>query len=149
MHKNNSRGRQKRIENRLDETVRIASIVQKGMATGRSSYVEMRALERIVRHNINASLQIIRSTPIAKDEAMVELLSKVSSVRGGYADTLTPNGVLRKDELDQLLSIDSEISMCLGMLESPTTIAKAVGDVAVTLKELLEERKRLVGSLRA
>lgn len=128
--------------------MRIASIVQKGMATGRSSYVEMRALERIVRHNINASLQMIRSTPIAKDEAMVELLSKVSSVRGGYADTLTPNGVLRKDELDQLLSIDSEISMCLGMLESPTTIAKAT-DVAVTLKELLEERKRLVGSLRA
>jgi hypothetical protein len=118
------------------------------MATGRSSYVEMRALERIVRHNINASLQVIRSTPIAKDRDMVELLSRVMSVRGGYADTLTPNGVLRKDELDQLLSIDSEISMCLGMLESPTTIAKAM-DVAVTLKELLEERKKLVGSLRA
>lgn len=136
------------MENRLDETVRIASIVQKGMATGRSSYVEMRALERIVRHNINASVQIIRSTPIVKDEDMAELLSKVMSVRGGYADTLTPNGVLRKDELEQLLSIDSEISMCLGMLESPGTRAKAL-DVAVTLRELLEERKRLVGSLRA
>ena len=148
MHKNNSRGRHKRLENRLDETVRIASIVQKGMTTGRSSYVEMRALERIVRHNINASVQIIRSTPIAKDGEMAELLSKVVSVRGGYADTLTPNGVLRKDELEQLISIDSEISMCLGMLEAPGTRAKAL-DVAVTLKELLEERKRLVGSLRA
>jgi hypothetical protein len=148
MHKNNSRGRHKRIENRLDETVRIASIVQKGMATGRSSYVEMRALERIVKHNINTSVQIIRSSPFAKDEDMVALLSKIMTIHGGYADTLTPNGVLRKIELDQLLSIDSEISMCLGMLESPGTRAKAL-DVAVTLKELVEERKKLVGSLRA
>ena len=148
MHKNNSRGRHKRIENRLDETVRIASIVQKGMATGRSSYVEMRALERIVKHNINTSVQIIRSGPFAKDEDLVALLSKIMTIHGGYADTLTPNGVLKKIELDQLLSIDSEISMCLGMLESPGTRTKAL-DVAVTLKELVEERKKLVGSLRA
>lgn len=122
--------------------------MQKGMATGRSSYVEMRALERIVKHNINTSVQIIRSSPFAKDEDIVALLSKIMTIHGGYADTLTPNGVLRKNELDQLLSIDSEISMCLGMLESPETRAKAV-DVAATLKELVEERKKLVGSLRA
>ena len=108
----------------------------------------MRALERIVKHNINTSVRIIRSTSLAKDEDMVELLSGVMSVRGGYADTLTPNGVLRRNELDQLLSIDSEISMCLGMLETPGTREKAK-DVVATLKELIEERKRLVGSLRA
>jgi len=148
MHKNNSRGRHKKIENRLDETVRIASIVQRGMATGRSSYVEMRALERIVKHNINMSVQIIRSSPLAKEAEIADLLSKILTVHGGYADTLTPNGVLKKNELDQLLSIDSEISMCLGMLESGNSRAKA-GEVASTLKELMEERKKLVGSLRA
>jgi hypothetical protein len=148
MHKNNSRGRHKRIENRLDETVRIASIVQRGMATGRSSYVEMRALERIVKHNINTSVQIIRSNPLSKDDSIAELLARIMTIHGGYADTLTPNGVLRKDDLDQLLSIDSEISMCLGMLESGNSRAKA-GDVAATLKELMEERKKLVGSLKA
>ena len=148
MHKNNSRGRHKRIENRLDETVRIASIVQRGMVTGRSSYVEMRALERIVKHNINTSVQIIRSNPLSKDDGIAELLARIMTIHGGYADTLTPNGVLRKDELEQLLSIDSEISMCLGMLESASSRTKA-GDVATTLKELIEERKKLVGSLRA
>jgi hypothetical protein len=148
MHKNNSRGRHKRIENRLDETVRIASIVQRGMVTGRSSYVEMRALERIVKHNINTSVQIIRSNPLSKDGVIAELLAKIATIHGGYADTLTPNGVLRKDELEQLLSIDSEISTCLGMLESGSSRIKA-GDVAATLKELMEERKKLVGSLRA
>jgi hypothetical protein len=38
--------------------------------------------------------------------------------------------------------------MCLGMLESGNSRAKAA-DVAATLKELIEERKKLVGSLRA
>jgi hypothetical protein len=108
----------------------------------------MRALERIVKHNINTSVQIIRSNPLSKDDSIAELLARIMTIHGGYADTLTPNGVLRKDDLDQLLSIDSEISMCLGMLESGNSRAKA-GDVAATLKELMEERKKLVGSLKA
>ena len=148
MHKNNSRGKHKRVENRLDETVRIASIVQRGLATGRSSYVEMRALERIVKHNISRSVQAIRANPLARDADMVELLSKIMSVHGGYADTLTPNGVLKREELEQLISLDSEISMCLGMLETENSRPRA-SDVASTLRELVEERKRLVGSLRA
>ncbi len=149
MHKNNSRGRHKRVENRLDETVRIASIVQKGMATGRSSYVEMRALERIVKHNINTSVQIIKAGPAAKDADVADLLSRFASIHGGYSDTLTPNGVLKKIELERLLAIDSEISICLGMLESRGVSRAKIGDVVDTLRELIEERKKLVGTLRA
>ena len=149
MHRNNFRGRHRRTENRLDETVRVASIVQKGMATGRSSYVEMRALDRIVRHNINTSVQVIRAGPLAKDADISELLSRILSIHGGYADTLTPNGVLRKNELDRLLTIDSEIATCLGMLESLGNARSKAREVAETLRELTEERKRLVGSLRA
>ena len=132
----------------MDETVRIASIVQRGITSGRSSYVEMRALERLVKHNVNTSIQIIRSNPLAKDGDIAELLSKILTIHGGYAETLTPNGVLRKNELEQLLSIDSEISTCLGMLESGNSHARAA-DVVRTLRELIEERRELVGSLRA
>jgi hypothetical protein len=149
MHKNNSRGRHKRIENRLDETVRVASIVQKGMASGRSSYVEMRALERVVKHNINASVQIIRSGSAANDPIIEDLLLLLTSVHGGYSDTLTPNGVLKMSELEKLLTIDSEISICLGMLESHGISRIRIKEVASTLKELIQERKELVGTLRA
>jgi hypothetical protein len=149
MHKNNSRGRHKRIENRLDETVRVASIVQKGMASGRSSYVEMRALERVVKHNINASVQIIRSGSAANDPVIEDLLLLLTSVHGGYSDTLTPNGVLKMSELEKLLTIDSEISICLGMLESHGISRIRIKEVASTLKELIQERKELVGTLRA
>ncbi len=149
MHKNNFKGRHRRVESRLDETIRIASIVQKGMSSGRSSYVEMRTLERIVQHNIKSKIQLIKSgSPVEGDVA--ELLSRITtSVHGGYVDTITPNGVLRKNELDRLLSIDSEISMCLGMVESLGDSRAKSKELVHTLKELIEERKRLIGSLRA
>jgi hypothetical protein len=129
--------------------VRVASIVQKGMASGRSSYVEMRALERVVKHNINASVQIIRSGSAANDPIIEDLLLLLTSVHGGYSDTLTPNGVLKMSELEKLLTIDSEISICLGMLESHGISRIRIKEVASTLKELIQERKELVGTLRA
>lgn len=150
MHKNNSKRRHKRVENRLGETVRIASIVQKGMSTGRSSYVEMHALERLTYHNIKARVGAIRAGPAAKDRVISEILSRLpAAVHGGYADVLTPNGVIRESELDRLLSIDSEITTCLGVIESRVQSNTKSLEFGETLKILMEERKRLVGSLRA
>ena len=149
MHKNNSRGRQKRAENRLDETVRVASIVQKGISTGRSSYVEMRALERIVQHNLRSQVYYLRQGDASKESKVSEMLSEVLAVHGGYTETLTPNGVLKKDELEHLISLDSEISVCLGMMESAYRSNEKTEDCLDALKEMLEERKKLVGSLKA
>lgn|SRR5581483_3380890 len=142
VHKNNFR-RQRRLESRLDETVRIASIVQKGMATGRSSYVEMRALDRLTNHNIKTRVDEIKKS--AMGDELHDLLSKIpQEMSEGYAKVLTPNGIIRKTELDRLLSIDAEIVTCLGIIES-----KQARDVVDALKELIEERKRLVDSLKA
>ena len=129
--------------------MRVASIVQKGMASGRSSYVEMRALERVVKHNINASVQIIRSGSAASDPIIEDLLLLLTSIHGGYSDALTPNGILKMSELEKLLAIDSEISICLGMLESHGISKIRIKEIAKTLKELIQERKELVGTLRA
>lgn len=130
--------------------MRIASIVQKGIKTGRSSYVEMRALERIVHHNITTKVQRLRASAPGQSQDSAELLSRVlSSVSRGYAGALTPNGIVRKGELDHLLAIDSEIVTCLGVLESQPQSREKGREIADTLKELIEERKRLVGSLRA
>lgn len=120
------------------------------MSTGRSSYVEMHALERLTHHNIKARVRAIRSNPAAKDHGISEILSRIpAAVHGGYADVLTPNGVVRERELDGLLSIDSEIVTCLGVIESRVQSSTKNVDVGETLKVLMEERKRLVGSLRA
>jgi hypothetical protein len=143
VHKNNIR-RQRKLESRLGETVRIASIVQKGMATGRSSYVEMRALDRLTNHNIKARVDEIKKSTKLNGE-LEELLSKIpAAMSGGYAKVLTPNGIIREAELDRLLSIDGEIVTCLAIIES-----EQARDVIDTLKELMEERKKLVDSLKA
>lgn len=143
VHKNNFR-RQRRLESRLGETVRIASIVQKGMASGRSSYVEMRALDRLTNHNIKTRVDEIKKS--AKlDSELEDLLSKIPpAMSGGYAKVLTPNGIIREAELDRLLSIDGDIVTCLVIIES-----EQARDVINMLKELMEERKRLVDSLKA
>lgn len=161
MHKNNNftgrhqkkggGGRGRRVESRLGETVRIASIIQKCMSTGRSSYVEMRALDRLTKHNIKSKVDALR--PHAKPESdLAKLLSIITpAMSGGYVDVLTPNGIVRENELDSLLSIDSDIVMCIGTIESELLNKSHKKEIEAihTLKELVEERKKLIDSLRA
>jgi len=144
MHKNFRR--QRRLESRLDETVRIASIVQKGIATGRSSYVEMRALDRLISHNIKTKASALQKS-LKLNAELQDLLIKVpQAMLDGYTRVLTPNGIVRESELDRLLSIDAEIATCLGMIESDKS--RKMRDVVSVLKELVEERKKLVDSLK-
>jgi hypothetical protein len=145
--RNNFRG-QRRLESRIDETVRIASIAQKGMATGRSSYVEMRALDRLTSHNIKRKVHVIKKS-LKLNTKLEDLVSRISqSVSESYTKVLTPNGIVRGNELDRLLSIDADIVICLGMIEPELNSVK-ISDLIDTIEELIEERKKLVDSLRA
>lgn len=144
MHKNFRR--QRRLESHLDETVRIASIVQKGMATGRSSYVEMRALDRLTSHKINTQASALKKS-LKPNAELEDLLGRIPQVMSeGYTGVLTPNGVVRESELDRLLTVDADIVTCLGMIESEKS--QKMRDAIGALKELLEERKKLVDSLK-
>ncbi len=145
--RNNFRG-QRRLESRIDETVRIASIAQKGMATGRSSYVEMRALDRLTSHNIKTKVHIIKKS-LKLNSKLEDLISRISqSMSESYTRVLTPNGIVRGKEFDRLLSIDADIVICLGMIESELNSVK-IFDLMDAMEELIEERKKLVDSLRA
>jgi len=146
VHKNNFR-RQRRIENRADETVRIASIAQKGMTTGRSSYVEMRALDRLTIHNIKTKILFLKKS-IKLGSELEANLSRVSEIMSeGYTRVLTPNGIVRRKEFDRLLSIDADIVTCIGLIGTELNLHK-ISEFQNTLKELTEERKAFVDSLR-
>ena len=148
MPRNNFRG-QRRLESHIDETVRIASIAQKGMTTGRSSYVEMRALDRLTSHNIKAKVQRIKKSLKLKNSDLEEILLKISQgMPESYTKVLTPNGIVRRKELDRLLSIDADIVICLGMFGSEANPLK-MSALICTMEELIEERKNLVDSLKA
>ena len=147
MPRNNFRG-QRRLESHIDETVRIASIAQKGMITGRSSYVEMRALDRLTSHNIKTKVQSIKKS-LKLNANVEELVLKISQgMSESYTKILTPNGIVRRKELDRLLSIDADIVICLGMFNSDLNPLK-LSDLTRTMEELIEERRKLVDSLKA
>ncbi len=143
MHRNNVRRRRK-LEGNLGETVRIASIVQKGVNTGRSSYVEMRALARTSSRNLRPKVRTILEYVDDKD-----IRSLSSEMTEGYIDVLTPNGIVRQDKLDYLLSIDADIVMCLVMIESELKNKNEPLESLKVLKELIKERKKFVAALRA
>ena len=147
MPRNNFRG-QRRLESRIDEAVRIASIAQKGMTTGRSSYVEMRALDRLTSHNIKTKVQTIKKS-LKLNSKLEDLLLKISQgMSESYTKVLTPNGIVRQKEFDRLLSIDADIVICLGMLGTGFNSSK-ISDLVHTIEELIEERRKLVDSLKA
>ena len=147
MPRNNFRG-QRRLESRIDEAVRIASIAQKGMTTGRSSYVEMRALDRLTSHNIKTKVQTIKKS-FKLNSKFEELMLKISQgTSESYTKILTPNGIVRRKEFDRLLSIDADIVICLGMFGTEFDSLK-ISDLIRTIEELIEERRKLVDSLRA
>jgi alpha-N-acetylglucosamine transferase len=145
--RNNFRG-QRRLESRIDEAVRIASIAQKGMTTGRSSYVEMRALDRLTSHNIKTKVQRIKKS-FKLNSKVEEVMLKISQgMSESYTKILTPNGIVRRKEFDRLLSIDADIVICLGMVGTEFDSLK-ISDLIRTIEELIEERRKLVDSLRA
>jgi hypothetical protein len=143
VHRNNVRRRRK-LEGNLGETVRIASIVQKGVDTGRSSYVEMRALARTTNRNLRPKVHAILQH--LDDNTIKGLPAEMSE---GYTDVLTPNGNVRQDKLDRLLSIDADIVMSLGIIESELKNKSAPSESLKALKDLVLERKKFVDALRA
>ena len=156
--------KKKRTGSRLGETVRIASLVQKGIRTGRSNNVEMQVLARLTKHNIKTRIQaVLRLLESDKsfasnkllagqsDHNAAELLAKIPShVSEGYTDLITPNGIFQRESLDRLISADAEITTVLSMLESQLkTKSPHAIDAIASLAEILKERKEFVQSLKA
>jgi|SRR6188472_1106200 len=139
---------QKKNLSNLDEAIRIVSNMQKNIATGRSTYVEMRAVSRMVAHNMGLRLNSIKFL----SENRYSLLSTIfSTMSSGYEFTLTPNGILKRYDLEKLISADSDIANLLAAIESnlKSNHKADIGDELCLLKELLNKRKALIEILKA
>jgi hypothetical protein len=140
---------QKKQMTNTDETIRMASNMQRSIASGRSSYVEMRAVSRMVAHNMKAMINSMRST--MKDHRSVELLAVSSAISSAYEFTLTPNGIIRQNDLEELISADLDISVLLTTMEDKIEIDSQahIDDEMSLLKDLLNGRQRLVERFKA
>jgi hypothetical protein len=131
------------------ETIRMASNMQRSIASGRSSYVEMRAVSRIVAHNMKAMINSMRST--MNDHRSMELLAVSSAISSAYEFTLTPNGIIRQNDLEELISADLDISVLLTTMKDKIEIDSQarIDDEISLLKDLLNVRLRLVERFKA
>ena len=153
MHKSIRPQKNRQVSN-LNGTIRIAAIIQKSMTTGRSSYVEMRAVSRLVVYNIKSRVNSIK--PLISKSNYPELLSISTGMSNGYEFTLTPNGIVKVNELDRLLSTDSDIAILLLTIEKVLKSnnnnhnnSSVIDEDLAILRELLNKRRRLVDVLKA
>ena len=153
MHKSIRPQKNRQVSN-LNGTIRIAAIIQKSMTTGRSSYVEMRAVSRLVVYNIKSRVNSIK--PLISNSNYPELLSISAVMSNGYEFTLTPNGIVKVNELERLLSTDSDIAILLITIEKVLKSnnnnhnnSSVIDEDLAILRELLNKRRRLVDVLKA
>lgn len=152
MHKSIRPQKSRQVSN-LNGTIRIAAITQKSMTTGRSSYVEMRAVSRLVVYNIKSRVNSIK--PLISNSNYPELLSISTGMSNGYEFTLTPNGIVKVNELDRLLSTDSDIAILLLTIEEVLKSnnnhnnSSVIDEDLAILRELLNKRRKLVDVLKA
>ena len=124
------------------------------MTTGRSSYVEMRAVSRLVVYNIKSRVNSIK--PLISNSNYPELLSISAVMSNGYEFTLTPNGIVKVNELERLLSTDSDIAILILTIEKVLKSnnnnhnnSSVIDEDLSILRELLNKRRRLVDVLKA
>lgn len=124
------------------------------MTTGRSSYVEMRAVSRLVVYNIKSRVNSIK--PLISNSNYPELLSISAVMSNGYEFTLTPNGIVKVNELEMLLSTDSDIAILLLTIEKVLKSnnnnhnnSSVIDEDLAILRELLNKRRKLVDVLKA
>jgi len=153
MHKSIRPQKNRQVSN-LNGTIRIAAIIQKSMTTGRSSYVEMRAVSRLVVYNIKSRVNSIK--PLISNSNYPELLSISAVMSNGYEFTLTPNGIVKVNELERLLSTDSDIAILILTIEKVLKSnnnnhnnSSVIDEDLSILRELLNKRRRLVDVLKA
>ncbi|MGA7898742.1 MAG: hypothetical protein WCA39_07750 [Nitrososphaeraceae archaeon] len=133
----------------LDNTFRIASILQKSINTGRSSYVEMSKVSQIVSFNMKSQLDSIRpeiACGYYKDA--INLFDQLSFC---YENTITPNGSIKLKELNRMLTYDSEIAFQLNTLSKISNFDQTKNDLDYikNLKDLIKEREDFIKSIRA
>jgi hypothetical protein len=102
----------------------------------------------MVAHNIGLRLNSIKFLSDNRCSLLSTIFSTMSS---GYEYTLTPNGILKKDDLEKLLSADSDIANLLAAIESnlKSNNKADIRDELCLLKELLNKRKALIEILKA
>lgn len=131
--------------------VKLASLLQKALDTGRSNNVEMGEVSRYLNYYIKTQVddsiryldymlnnwqedgkfEHLRNDLLALFEAVGE------SPSDGYEDLVMPNGSVSKEMLEELIQVDTEITSDIKLIRDTLMVAKSSGEIqANDLKEI-------------
>jgi len=149
--------------------VKLASLLQKALDTGRSNYVEMSEISRYVSYYIKTQIDdsgmymdyILNnyrddnSFRHLRDD-LVKLFNELNeNASNGYEKLVAPNGSVNRSVLEELIQIDTEITSAMNMIKGAFMAAKNSGEVTdYDIKEIntvanelgknIDERKNII-----
>jgi hypothetical protein len=140
--------------------VKLASLLQKALETGKSSYVEMNEITRYVNYYVKTHVDdscMYLDYMINKHnngEAFGGLADELRSAFGdlskivceGYEKLVAPNGNVNRALLDRLIQVDSEITSTVNMIRNTLMGAKNNGQMN---KDDIKEISRMLMELAA
>ncbi|MEM2759557.1 MAG: hypothetical protein QXU32_05035 [Nitrososphaerales archaeon] len=122
--------------------VKIASLLQKALESGRSNQIEMSEVSRYISYYVKAQIDessmymdyILDSKNGSNFKQMrnefVKILDEIDeNITNGYEKLLAPNGSINKGLLERLIQIDTEITSGLNILRNILMSAKNGGEI--------------------
>gem|GEM_PF-1995081 len=131
--------------------VKLASLLQKALDTGRSNYVEMSEISRYMSYYIktqteDSSMHMDYILNNYRDDNsfkrlrndLVTLFNQLNeTAANGYEKLVAPNGSVNKGSLEGLIQIDTEITGAMNLIKNALMAAKIRGEVTdYDLKEI-------------
>ena len=123
--------------------VKLASLLQKALETGRSNYVEMSEISRYMGYYIKTQIDDssmymdyilnnykngTRSKQLRDD--LKNIFNDINKAMvNGYEKLVAPNGSVNKSLLEQLIQIDTEITTTMNTIKSAIMSAKSHGEI--------------------
>lgn len=170
MYKSDDAQYKKKADPAFSGIVKLASLLQKALDTGRSSYIEMNEVSRYLGYYVKTQVEdSVRYMDFIlnnyRDDNYFRHLRrnllKLFGVLGdvalnGYEKLVSPNGSINKNTLEELIYIDSEITNAMKVIKNALMSAKNNGEVtdhdlteiegiAKELGKNIGERTSLVG----
>jgi hypothetical protein len=149
--------------------VKLVSLLQKALESGRSNYVEMSEVNRYISYYVKTQIDDssmymdyilnnykngIEFKKLRNDFVKVFNDINITTI-DGYEKLVAPNGSVNKDLLEQLIQLDTEITATMSMIRGALMNAKGhgeiteeeVNEIACMVDELatsINERKKIV-----
>ncbi|NMJ87270.1 MAG: hypothetical protein EX285_05465 [Thaumarchaeota archaeon] len=130
--------------------VKLASLLQKALETGRSNYIEMNEISRYMGYYVKRQIDdsCMYMNYVLNNYKNIEHFKQLSydlknifndtnkAIVHGYEKLVAPNGSVNKSLLEQLIQIDTEITTTMNIIRS--TIMNASNRDGITGEEIKE-----------